>query len=173
MGKITGQVANPVLRVEWLYSFDQTFNTRLVAPPFSFFPTTKKDQIRYMVGFDWSMNFKFLNPKKSTFVSGQFFHIHTVDYDDGANAIVQLAPYDWRYPENQFYASLLVRTEYKNEQIVPSILGVHDFHSQAMWIKTKVYFRIGDHWRPEIGFLWIKRNSDHTSTQDVIADFTN
>jgi len=172
VGKMTCQVANPVLRVEALYSFDQTFNTRLVAPPFTFFPTTEKDQIRYMIGFDWAMNFRLINPRKSTFVSGQFFHIRTLDYDGGANAPVQLAPYDWRWPKNQFYATLLLRTEYKNEQIVPSILAVHDFHSQAAWIKSKLYFRIGDHWRPEIGYLWIKRNSDHTSTQDVPADFS-
>jgi len=171
IGPLVGQVANPVLRVEALYSFGETFNTRYTVIPTTFFQTTKKDQIRYMIGFDWSLKLKLVNPQKNTFVSSQFFHTHTLNYEGGDRAILQLAPYDWRYPENQFYGSLLVQTEYMNERVVPSILYAHDFHCQAAWAKTKVYFRIGDHWRPEIGYLWIKRNTHHTSTQDVPLDF--
>ncbi|MFH0812470.1 MAG: DUF1302 family protein [Pseudomonadota bacterium] len=174
VGNLTGQTANPVLRAEALYSFDETFNTREsffpfgpAGPPGMLFKTTDKDQLRYMVGFDWSMNLKFINPKKSTFVSGQFFHIHTFNYTGGARALLQLAPYDWRFPENQFYTTLLIRTEYMNERVVPSILYAQDYHTKAAWVKSKVYFRIGDHWRPEIGYLWVGRNCDHTQTQTV------
>lgn len=169
VGDLAGQNANPVLRVEALYSFDEKFNSRgqsadpVTGLPTELFHIVDQDQLRYMIGFDWSMNIKFINPTKSTFVSGQFFHIWTPNVPDGADkALLQLAPYSgWRWPEHQFYYTLLLRTEYKNEQIVPSMLYVQDCHTGAAWVKTKLYFRIGNHWRPEIGYLWIGRNRDH------------
>jgi len=165
VGNMTCQNANPVLRVEALYSMNQKFNTKESAfgpggAPTMLFKIVDKDQIRYMIGFDWAMNIPLLNPRKSTFVSGQFFHIHTPDITTGNKAMLQLAPYNWRYPRNQFYYTLLVRTEYKNEQVVPSVLYVQDCHTKAAWVKSKVYFRIGDHWRPEIGYLWIGNNQN-------------
>jgi hypothetical protein len=171
VGELTCQSANPILRVEALYSFNQKFNTKEFAfdtpagpagPPTEAFNVVDKDQIRYMIGFDWNINVP-INPQKSTFVSGQFFHIYTPDVTTGNKAMLQLAPYNWRWPRNQFYYTLLVRTEYMHEQVVPSVLYVQDCHTRAAWVKSKVYFRIGDHWRPEIGYLWIGKNQNLNS----------
>ncbi len=175
LGRWLRMATNPVLRIEALYSIDQKFNTREVvfgpggpaAAPEDVFKRTDKDQLRYMIGFDWPVRIQFINPNKNVFFSGQFFHIHTFNYDGGEKAILQLAPYDWRLPQNQFYLTLLVRTEYKNEQIVPSVLTAADCHTGAMWGKAKVLFRIGNHWRPEIGYLWITRNRDHHAVHEV------
>ncbi len=64
-----------------------------------------------MVGFDWSMAIPW-NPRKSTFVSGQFFHIYTRGNQFGDKNLLQLAPYDWSWPKNQYYMTLLMKTEY-------------------------------------------------------------
>jgi len=161
VGKLACQVANPVLRVEGLYDFKHPFNTGLMTAT-DMLVIQDYDQIRYMVGFDWSMKIPLLNRRKSTFVSGQMFHFHTLNYRGGANAPRPAPFYTWTYPKNQFYTTLLVRTEYMNERIIPSILYAHDYNNQSAWIKSKVDFRIGDHWRPQIGYLWIRKNTHHT-----------
>jgi hypothetical protein len=170
VGPVFCQVANPVLRVEGLYSFNQTFNTDhntyLGGPPnpfignlpYTLFDTVKRDQIRYMVGFDWDMAIPW-NPKKATFVSSQFFHIYT---RGNPGNLLQLAPYAWYWPENQFYSSLLLKTDYLNERVSPSMLYVHDFYTHSAWIKSKIDFKWGDHWRPEIGYLWICANQNNS-----------
>jgi len=169
VGPVFCQVANPVLRVEGLYSFNQTFNTDHTTPftsgplaglPYSLFDTVKKDQIRYMVGFDWDMAIPW-NPKKATFVSSQFFHIYT---RGNPGNLLQLAPYAWYWPENQFYSTLLLKTDYMNERISPSMLYVHDFYTHSAWIKSKIDFKWGNHWRPEIGYLWICANQNNNRT---------
>lgn len=168
VGPMFRQNANPVLRMEGLYSFDQTFNTEENTYsmidgkplPISLFNTVKRDQIRYMVGFDWAMQIPW-NPKKSTFVSGQFFHIYTRG-NSGPYNLLQLAPYDWAWPKNQFYMTWLMKTDYMNERVSPSVLYVQDFHTRSFWIKSKLDFKIGDHWRPEIGYLLIGPNQNRT-----------
>jgi len=175
VGPLFCQVANPVLRMEGLYSFNQTFNTEegifdgpgpTGSPlPLALFKTVKRDQIRYMVGFDWSMDIPW-NSRKSTFVSGQFFHIYTRGNQFGDKNLLQLAPYDWVWPKNQYYMTWLMRTEYLNERVVPSVLYVQDFHTRSGWIKSKLDFKIGDHWRPEIGYLCIMANQNNTRGLD-------
>ncbi|MBN2468008.1 MAG: hypothetical protein JXD19_07640 [Deltaproteobacteria bacterium] len=164
VGALCNQVANPVLRIEALYEFEKFFNTGNTPLPFDALVLRKYDQIRYMIGFDWSMKWKWINPGKNVFVSGQFFHQHTLKYRGGLDAPRPVPLYTWTYPKNQFYSSLLLRTEYFNERVVPSILTVYDHHCQAMWMKSKVDFKVGDHWRPQIGYLWIKRHNNHTQT---------
>ena len=125
--------------------------------PSSLFNTVRRDQIRYMVGFDWDMAIPW-NPGKATFVSSQFFHIYT---RGNPGNLLQLAPYAWYWPQNQFYATLLLKTDYMNERISPSVLYVQDFYTQSAWIKSKIDFKWGSHWRPEIGYLWICANKNN------------
>lgn len=162
VGPMFGQAANPVLRVEALYEFEKTFNTGNTPLPVDALALRKYDQIRYMIGFDWAMRMKWVNPKKNVFVSGQFFHQHTLNYRGGLDAPRPVPLYTWTYPKNQFYSTLLLRTEYFNENVVPSMLTVYDHHCQAMWVKSKIDFKIGNHWRPQIGYLFIKNSTHHT-----------
>lgn len=177
VGEMTKQVANPVLRIEALYEFGKHFNSsEMLNPgvPNGLLKIVDYDQIRYMLGFDWNMKIPFINWTKNTFVSGQFFHINTLGYQGGLRAPRPVPLYSWKLPKNQFYGSLLVKTEYMNERILPSMLAVRDFHARTMWIKSTLGFRYGDHWRPQIGWLWIQRNSNHTQAMGgplpVISD---
>ncbi|MBW1903408.1 MAG: hypothetical protein JRJ20_17550 [Deltaproteobacteria bacterium] len=116
-----------------------------------------------MVGFDWALPIKLLNPRKNFFISGQVFHFYTLDYRDDKDfytgedwLVPDSSPYNtWTVPRNQAYGSMLVRTEYLNERVVPSILYVRDFHTQADWCVSEIGFKVGDHWRPKLRWLYI------------------
>ena len=162
VGPMLGQAANPVLRVEALYEFEKTFNTGNTTLPADALALRKYDQIRYMIGFDWAMRMKWLNPEKNVFVSGQFFHQHTLKYRGGLDAPRPVPLYSWTFPKNQFYTTLLLKTEYFHENVCPSMLTVYDHHCQAMWIKSKIDFKMGNHWRPQIGYLFIGKSTNHT-----------
>jgi len=161
VGPLVKQAANPVLRMEALYEFKHPFNTGLMTAT-DMLAIQDYDQIRYVIGFDWPMRLRWLNPQKNTFVSGQMFHIHTLNYHGGVNAPRPAPFYTWTYPRNQFYTTLLVKTEYKNETYIPSVLFAWDHNNQSAWSKFKFIYRYGDHWRPEIGYIWIKKNTHHT-----------
>jgi len=161
VGPLVGQPANPVLRVEALYDFDHPFNTGLNTPT-DFIVIKKYDQIKYVIGFDWPVRCALINPQKNIFLSAQFFHIYTLHWENGVNSPRPAPFYSWTYPMNQFYSSLLVRTEYKNETIVPSALLVWDHSNNSGWVKSAISFKYGNHWRPEIGWLWIKKNTSIT-----------
>lgn len=161
VGSRVKQVANPVLRIEALYAPEVYLNTAEMTAT-DMLVIRKVDQIRYMVGFDWPVRMPWINPSKNVFLSGQMFHLITLDRKGEPRAPRPAPFYHWTWPRNQFVSTLLVRTEYMNEKIVPSVLFVWDHHNQSAWAKTKTVFRWGDHWRPEIGWVWIKRNSHHT-----------
>jgi hypothetical protein len=58
--------------------------------------------------------------------------------------------------------SLLLKTDYMNERVTPSVLYVQDFHNKSGWIKSKIDFKIGDHWRPQIGYLCIMASQNNS-----------
>ena len=158
---VKGQV-NPVLRMEMLYQHNYPYNTAQ-------FPEVltggdeldKKDVIRYMIGFDWPAKISFLNPDRYFFISSQFFHYHILGYPNRYR--LQNGPYsDWQAKENQYYSTLLMRTSYFHDLVKPQVLGVMDWTYGTSWIKPKVKFEIGNHWRPEVGgiFIFTSHNAD-------------
>ena len=78
LGKATCQSANPILRVEALYSFNQKFNTKegafdpVSGAPTMLFKVVDKDQIRYMVGLTGT-SIRFSTPEKAPLSAGSFF----------------------------------------------------------------------------------------------------
>ena len=183
LSKALGISTNPVVRFEGLYSFDQeTQSDRLtiglvelapglIAPaPANVAEIFESDQIRYMLGFDWPIRLKWLNPKKNFFISAQMFHIHTVElppnrahFDPSipshgmvANPGADAAPYTtWNLSRNQFYTTLFVKTDYMNDRLTPSVLYVQDLDTGDEWVKSQIQYKIGDHWRPAIQYLYI------------------
>ena len=191
---LTWRASSPVLRVEALYEFDKAFNSNgnswardnplnnvlipigfplLLPGDWSGLPGAQstqgvkfRDQIRYVLGFDWQLWCKPLNPEKTFFTSFQFAHYHIMNK---GNLHLLNAPYfynksfkisPWDIPEDQFFVSFLCMTEYDHGRILPLFLFVQDINAEAWWIKAKCQFAYGDHWRPEIGFFWINGNDD-------------
>jgi len=166
---------NPVLRLEALYQHDHPYNTTNFPEVFTGGEELdKKNVLRYMLGFDWSVKMDFLNPDRYVFVSAQFFHYHILNYPDKYD--LQNGPYgDWKARENQYYSTLLIRTSYFNDLVKPQILGVTDWTYGTYWIKPKIRFELGNHWRPEVGGIFIfaghddqRREFGHWADRDEI-----
>lgn len=122
----------------------------------------ESDQIRYMIGFDWPMRMKWINPSKNVFVTAQFFHFYTVEmpsadqFGNETDIVPDSSPYfSWTLDRNQSYGSLLLRTEYPNERLVLSVLYVQDLGTGARWAMTELGYKIGDHWRPALRYLFV------------------
>ncbi len=173
---------SPVLRVEALYEFDKPFQYEGkhagdmawtgLNPAYSDYKKFK-DQIRMMIGFDWNIYIRPLNPRESFFFSTQFF----LYYIRNKNGEYVNAPFyftnkvksdlmpplppcrdrsyvdPWRIHQTQKYFSFLVNTNYDNKRITPQILYLVDLNERAHGLKAKINFKYGDHWRPEIGFM--------------------
>jgi hypothetical protein len=185
LSKLLGINTNPVLRFEGLYSFNQKlqstetpqsyFGDDAGEPPLGWVPTDifkihESDQIRGMIGFDWPIRIGFINPKKNIFISGQYFHIYTVEMPGGQDSGLfpgTTAPQDSRLTldgspyktltlgRNQSFCTLLLMTDYMNDKISPSVLYVQDLSNGSRWVKSELAFKLGDHWRPSVRYLYI------------------
>ena len=102
-----------------------------------------------MLGFDYKRLITWLNPEKMFFVSGQAFLHHIFDYDKE----LRTGPYMQKPREDSVALSLLVNTEYHMGRICPEVLVVYDAAATGWYIKPRLEFKYGDHWRPEIGAL--------------------
>lgn len=109
----------------------------------------RKTVMNSMIGFDYKRWIKWINPEKMFFISGQFFDIHIFDHDQA----ICMGPYMQKAHEDSLYLTLLVNTGFDMERIVPEILVVYDITATGWYIKQRVEFKYGDHWRPEIGAL--------------------
>lgn len=83
------------------------------------------------------------------FISGQVFHQHIFGYNEG----LCTGPYMQKPREDSFFLTFLVNNEYHMSRICPEVLAVYDTASTGWYIKPRVEFKYGDHWRPEIGAL--------------------
>lgn len=175
LSRLLNLSTNPVLRFEGLYSFDQELQSTQTpllfpgGPPSDIFIIYKSDQIRSMIGFDWPLRISFLNPHKNIFFSGQYFHVYTVEMPPGMDSgtlpgttpstsmlTLDGSPYKTlTMGRNQSYCTLLMSTSYMQETIVPSVLYVQDLSTGSRWIKSEVLFKIGDHWRPSLRYLYV------------------
>ncbi len=194
--KWTGET-NPVLRVEALYEFSKPFNTmghNMNGLEWSGVPAylggqshangiVRRDEVDFMIGYDWPIWIHWLNPAYSFFTSFQYFQFSIIDY--GGEELVH-APYvfnrgvtnvtlgqfaanpgvvnkyidPWRIPKTQRYITYLVKGQYDKDRIEPQVLYVQDLNEDSFWIKAKINFQYGDVWREEVGAFIICADSD-------------
>ena len=109
----------------------------------------ERTQQASMLGFDYKNLFKWLNPEKMIFISGQVFYHHIFNYDKE----LQFGPYSQTPREDSFVLSFLVNTGYDMERICPEVMVVYDTANTGWYVKSTVEFKYGDHWRPQLGAL--------------------
>ena len=109
----------------------------------------KKTRQHSMVGFDYKRWINCLNPEKMFFLSGQLFNFHVFDHDRA----MTFGPYGQKLHEDTFYLTFLINSGWHMDRICPEILVVYDTTATGWYIKSKLEFKYGDHWRPEIGAL--------------------
>lgn len=114
-----------------------------------------KARLHSMLGFDAKYWIRWLNPDQMISFSGQVFEFYTFDHEWG---LVE-GPYNQKLHQCTTFVSLKVNTDYSNARISPDFLVVYDTTNSGWYMKPRVEFKYGDHWRPEIGALVFQGDS--------------
>ena len=175
MTELKWRGSSPVLRIESLYSFDQAFNTNRYAdvdasPLLSGSPLTfnaipkkdrivKKDQFSLMVGFDYDLFLRWLNPRKSFWLSFQAAQFKVIDYDQK----LLNAPYQWRKLKNEYWMSFMVDTRYKFDLLRLNAIFLRDWAGDCWALKPKCEYAFSDSWVGEIGAYFYEGKHSYRS----------
>jgi len=167
-----GQYTYPVIRVEALYDKDVAFNIGINNRDSAIFSDwiwsnhiEHRDIYRYLLGLDWNLHAAFINPGDDVWLSAQFSQniidgslyskvrsdASVLGYPGGERQRLQYAPYFWFPQSTETFTSLLLKTDYMDNNLHAQVLYVHDWTYSSYWIKPKVVLDIGSHWRWEVG----------------------
>ena len=151
----------PVLRMEAVYSFNQTFNNDGDEwGELAWITTkglTKKDQLRYMIAFDWPIWIRTLNKRQTFFCTGQFIQYRTMNYD---KKLVMLPFYfeedlcgrdPYKIPKESNIWTASVETGWDNDRIHPNFFFMQDIQGEGHMYQFKINLNYTNHWRPEFG----------------------
>ena len=134
---ILGGVA-PVVRLEGLYGFDNTFSTSLNT-------FEKSDELRWALGLDWKVKIPFLNPRAYFSISPQFYHRKLLDYPTGYSfSGVQ---------EDNYMTTLMINTSYFHNKLTPVFFWMHDVDNHADMYKLQLTYDYSNVWRYTLGAL--------------------
>ncbi len=128
---------SPVVRVEALYSFQDTFASNIN----TFF---KSNEIRWAIGIDWKVKIPLLNPRAYFTVSPQFTQRAILDYP--SYGLVG-------FSKNNYLVTLLLKTSYLNAKLTPSFFWLRDITQQADLFKVEVDYDYTSSWRGTVGML--------------------
>jgi len=127
----------PVLRVEAFYAFDNTFVTNDGR-------FEQYDEFRWMVGFDWKVWMRFLNPRAAFMISPQFYHRKIRDYPGvGLNGL----------RDDNYQASFMINTTYFHNKLEPSFFWLRDVSTKSNMFKYQLKYEYSDKWNYTLGVL--------------------
>ena len=104
--------------------------------------------IRYVVGADRNTWIPWLNKSKAILFSGQVFGQHILDHESFDGALGKVGMPDWK---DNWIATLLVKSWYKNDLISPQVITAYDVRAQSAVIEPSIDWLISDNWRFRIG----------------------
>lgn len=104
--------------------------------------------IRYVIGADRNTWIRVLNKNKAILFSGQIFGQHILDHESFNGPLGKVGMPDWK---DNWIATLLVKSWYKNDLISPQVITAYDVRAQAAVVEPSVDWLISDRWRFKIG----------------------
>jgi len=133
----------PVLRIEAFFSHNDTFETPNNAS------LIQRDEFRMAIGVDWKVKVPLLNPSRYFTVSPQFYDRKVLKYPhfqltQGGGAKV----YD-----NNYMTSLMVKTQYFHDKIVPMVFWLRDMTQKANMFKIQTTYDRSDEWHYTVGVI--------------------
>ena len=137
----------PVLRIEALYAFDNTFATTL-----DDFEET--DELRWAIGIDWKLRIPILNPKRTFLISTQFYHRRFHDYPSGYDLVNPATGSNFEHADN-YQATLLIDTAYFHEKLKPSIFWLRDITDRGNFFRFQTVYEYTNEWAFTIGALFL------------------
>ena len=125
---------------------------------------TERDIYRYLIGIDYNLHCKWINPVDDITTSFQFSQ-NIIDggvdvpqvtaatpFDALTGAVpgqrqrLQYAPYFWFPEETEEFVSLSFRSEYMGSNLIPAILAVADLTYNTWVYKAKVDYKYQNTW---------------------------
>jgi hypothetical protein len=105
----------------------------------------QSDVISAVVGVDLNPFIKFLNPNRTSFVSGQLFAEHILNYDDEGN--------DRRFvpDRTQLIATLFMQNFFRNDGLIVTNFLAYDVNAQALAAGPSVKYILNDQISFEFG----------------------
>lgn len=114
---------------------------------------------RGVIGVDRPTFIPWINPRRTTLISGQIFWQHIFDheyYDTGTrtapsgavNALGPVGMPDWK---DNFIGTLLIKAFLMNDRLSPELIIARDFRARAHTIAPKVEWSVSDDLKVEIG----------------------
>jgi hypothetical protein len=138
----------PVLRLEALYAFDNTFAT--TQNDFE-----KSDELRWAIGIDWKVRIPLLNPRRSFTISTQFYHRRFLDYPSGYNLINPANGSNFEHPDN-YQATLMINTAYFHEKLKPSFFWLRDITDRGGFYQLQTAYEYSNNWAFTLGAMFFE-----------------
>jgi hypothetical protein len=144
---------SPVVRLEALYAFDNTFGTEGLGPLF-----VKTDEFRCALGVDWKIKIPVLNPMAYFYISPSIYLRRIQDqnavYFGGTRYhLVNNASGD-PLETNNWVATIFVNTTYFHNKIQPMFFYMRDITLNAYMAKAQVAYEHSDKWKFTLGVLF-------------------
>lgn len=130
-------------RTEFAYTSGEEFANTARSRLFS-----ESKVIRYVVGADRNTWIRALNKSKAILFSAQVFGQHILDHELFDGPLGKVGMPDWK---NNWIATLLVKSWYKNDLISPQVLTAYDVRAQAAVVEPSLDWLISDNWRLRFG----------------------
>ena len=148
----------PVLRFETFYGFDNTFATSGKANPLlgQVEDFEKYDEMRYMVGIDWKIRVRWLNPRDSFMISPQFIHQHILDYPSSYELTGTAGP----VKKNNYNTTLMISTSYFHNKLKPMVFWGRSYQGSVKgdMILAQLVYERDHHWNFTLQGFWAEND---------------
>ncbi|MBL8469058.1 DUF1302 family protein [Methyloversatilis discipulorum] len=146
------EAANAAVRIEAAYTNGEEFANTAKPELYS-----SNDVFRAVIGIDRPTFIPFINPRRTTLISGQLFYQHIFDHVERNGALGKVGMPDW---EDNVIGTLLIKAFLKNDRLSPQIIFAHDFRAQATVAAPQVEWLLSDNLKFAIGAN-VKLGSDN------------
>lgn len=147
------EAANAAVRVEAALTDGEEFANTSKPELYS-----KNNVFRAVIGVDRPTFIPFINPRRTTLISGQLFYQHIFNHDDERGPMGgRIGIPDW---EDNVIGTLLIKAFLKNDRLSPQIIFAHDFRAQATVAAPQVEWLLSDNLKFAIGAN-VKLGSDN------------
>lgn len=133
----------PVLRLESLYAFNNTFTNSVQE-------FEQHDEIRTALGIDWKVKIDVLNPSTYFYISPQIYNRRIMNYPDIYNGLS-----DWSdtVKENTWTTTLFVNTSYFHNKLQPSFFWMRDWTMCGSMYRPQIAWEQNTSWKYTLGMV--------------------
>ncbi len=102
---------------------------------------SQNNVLRSVIGVDRPTAIKWINPVRDTLISAQLFYQKLFNYEQLHRPLGPIGNVDW---EQNFTATLLIKSFLLNDRLSPQIITAHDFRAQATAVSPSIEWVFSD-----------------------------